>query len=350
MKTSTRQCNTPPPPEPHKLRRLLLATALAMLLATLLAGCGSRSGLGDTAAAAQGSADSALLLDLPALLVDYDANGKPHIGSVALDQLAQVLPSTLLSQLTLDATTIQRLNAANIQHIQLSNTPAGLRILVNNQPLPTVAWDKQSLANLLDLLRQANIGAVDRLAGLLPLVTDLGVGVTLRFPVPGDASPILLSPQGREAAAAVAQQAQQGFLQAAGSQPTLRIPVYYNADGTWTVGNISDTRWQALTGLPFGYVRLNPELIANAVKAGISEVTLRTDRDGIHLALGSAGALRELPYLRWADGGLATALKLAQQFGLVQVGDDAQMEALLAQWLPALQSTDLTIQVHFPQE
>ena len=73
-----------------------------------------------------------------------------------------------------------------------------------------------------------------------------------------------------------------------------------------------------------------------------------TDSDGIHVRLGE----RDLPYLRWGNGGIRTLVDLAMRLGIVQeeTFDQNALELLLEQWLPALQSTNLRIVVNFPQE
>ena len=59
-------------------KRFLLLFSLALLAALVLTGCGARAGAGETAAAA---ADAPLVLDLPNLTIDYDADGAPSLGS-----------------------------------------------------------------------------------------------------------------------------------------------------------------------------------------------------------------------------------------------------------------------------
>jgi hypothetical protein len=82
------------------------------------------------------------------------------------------------------------------------------------------------------------------------------------------------------------------------------------------------------------------------VRAGIDRVVVWTDTDGIHVTLGD----RELPYLRWADGGIRTLLDLLVRLDVLS-GDQLDPQALdllLEQWLPALQATNLRIVVNFP--
>jgi hypothetical protein len=322
--------------------------ALLILAALALGGCGPRAGAGETAVIiplTDQLGGAPLLADLPTLIVDYSADGVPGIGATPLAGLQALIPPAVLSQLTLDAATIARLTDAGIQHIQLSNTPTGIRILVNGQALPTLVWDANSLDTLLDLLAPIEPTAVASLGSLLDTITNLGVGIVVRLPAGDAAIPLLVAGEDSNAAAAEAAQAE--FLTRTGGTPVVQIPVYYAADGTWTVEGLTDTEWQALTGLPFGYVRLNPDLVRGALAAGIDRVIVWTDPQGIHVTLGE----RELPYLRWADGGIRTLIDLLVRLDVIS-GDQLDPQALdlaLEQWLPALQSTNLRIVVNFPQ-
>jgi hypothetical protein len=313
-----------------------------------------------TGAAAQPSAPTAsapvtqpaggapLLLDLPALVIVYDEEGAPSIGgSTPLRDLGALLPATVISQLTLDAAIIERATGAGIQHLMVSNTPSGLRILVNGQPLPTVVWDRQSLDNLLALLAPAEDSPLAALRDLVGTLTNLGIGLVVQLP-PNETAALPLIARGPEANAVQAQANLEAFLARAGAHPVMQIPVEYSADGAWTVGGMSDTEWQALTGLPFGYLRLNPALMQGAAVAGIRQVVVWTDADGIHLTLGDL----ELPYLRWADGGIHTLIDLLLRLEIVQgeAADQELIDLLLDQWLPALQATELRVVVNFPQQ
>ena len=337
------------PDKPMGTWKVYLGTLL-LALTLALSGCSARAGAGETAVIAPLTdqlGGAPLLADLPALVITYNGAGEPSIGSTPLGDLQPLVPPALLSQLTVGQAAIDRLVKAGIQHIQVSNTPSGLRILVNGQPLPTLVWDAKSLDTLLQLLQPIEPSAVAALGNLLDTTTNLGAGVVVQLPVPpGTAAiPLFVTGEGSNAAAAVA--AQQAFVTRAGT-PVVQIPVKYADDGTWTVQGLTDTEWQALTGLPFGYVRLNPELVAGAVNAGINQVIIWTDRDGIHVTLGE----RELPYLRWGDGGIQTLIDLAMRLGVVQenVLTPATLKLLQEQWLPALQSTNLRIVVDFPSK
>ncbi|MBK8049903.1 MAG: hypothetical protein IPK16_24050 [Anaerolineales bacterium] len=303
-------------------------------IAWTLTGCAARAGGGETAAGRAGS----MVVDLPSLVVDYDSGGQPTTGGVPLRDLGGMLPQAAIVQTVLPSETVQMLAAAGIQHVQFSNTPSGVRIHVNGEPLPTFVWDDTSLANLIALVDQIGAGGV---VDLLPLTTNVGIGLALRMPVTTGVTPIPLRPIPDDTAQTVTD-----YLDTAGSTPVIHIPVKYESDGTWTVQGITDTEWQALTGLPFGALRLNADFVQNALKYGIRTATLQTDANGIHLAIND----QPLPYLAWSGQGLVHLLGLLQD---LQVLGDPSLDldgvaALLSQWLPAMQSSELRIDVTFP--
>ena len=113
-----------------------ISVLLLLLLGFLLAGCSARPDAGLTAA----MSDSGLVLDLPAITVDYDNSGAPVLAGITAAELAAVLPGGI-DRLTLPATAIDVAKNAGIQHVQVSNTPNGLRLFVNGAALPGLAWD-----------------------------------------------------------------------------------------------------------------------------------------------------------------------------------------------------------------
>jgi hypothetical protein len=339
----------PMPNKPTATWKMCLGTLL--IVSTLaVSGCGARAGAGETAVIAPLTdqlGGAPLLADLPSLVISYSSAGEPSIGATPLSDLQALAPDALLSQLTLDEATIERMSAAGIQHIQLSNTPSGVRILVNGQPLPTLVWDANSLDTLLELLEPIEPAAITSLGTLLDAITNLGIGLAVRLPTPEGVQEIPLIVEGVDSNAAAAEEAQQAFMTSAGGAPVVQIPVEYGTDGTWTVQGLSDTEWQALTGLPFGYVRLNPDLVQGALRAGITQVIVWTDSEGIHVTIGD----RDLPYVRWADGGIRTLVDLAMRLGIIpdEMIDSDVVDVAVEQWLPALQSTHLRIVVNFPE-
>lgn len=326
------------------VKRFLLLVSLAIFASLLLTGCGARAGAGETAAAAS---DAALAVDLPALTIDFDANGAPSLGGAPLSSFAALLPAGL-ADLNLGSDVVGQLTAANIQHIQITTVPTGLLILVNGEPIPSLRWDSEKLANLGDVVDLLGPAAPPVIKAVLPIISDVGVGVALRFPVAQGADMIPMQVAGDASAAATARAAQQAFAAEIGVAPVIRIPVVYDIDGNYTVQGITDAEWQALTGAPFGQLKLDGNLVKDAVAAGITGATVRTDAEGIHIALNG----KELPVLGWAEGELSHLLKLAAGAGMLDAADmdAAALTQVVDALLPVIQSSNIEINVTFPSQ
>lgn len=317
---------------------------LLLLLAVALAGCSARPNAGETAAAASTMND--LLVDLPAVTLRYDQDGVPALGNVPLAQLGALVPPSLASQLTLTKEAITGLVDANVQHVQITNSPTGVGILVNGQPLPAPRWDATTLSNALDLAQTAGAALPADLQSLLPKLPDLGVGFTFQFPLAQGALPIPLSGAATEAAARTATLEQ--FRQDSGGGIVVRIPVVYDTDGAFTVEGVTDAQWQQITGVPFGALRLSPEVLQGFRTAGVTSAQVRTDLDGIHLAVNG----KELPALGWGLGALPTLLTIAGQTGALDLPEGLTPEVvstLITALGPALESSNVEINVTFPQ-
>ena len=277
------------------------------------------------------------------MTIDFDSEGVASLGGAPLSSFGALLPAGL-ADLKLDKATIAQLTAANIQHIQVTTVPSGLLIMVNGEPIPSMRWNDEQLANLGDVVELLGPAA----PAVLPIITDVGVGVALRFPVGQGAEMIPMQVAGDASAAATARAAQEAFMAKVGAAPVIRIPVVYDIEGNYTVQGITDAEWQALTGAPFGQLKLNAQLVKDAVAAGITNATVRTDAAGIHIALNG----KELPVLGWADGEHNHLIKLAAGAGLLDSTgmDGAAISSLVSALLPAIQSSNVEINVSFPAQ
>lgn len=326
------------------VKRFWLLALLSVLAAFVLTGCGARAGAGETAAA---TTDAALAVDLPALTIDFDSEGAASLGGVPLASFGALLPAGL-ADLKLDKATVDQLTAANIQHIQVTTVPSGLLVMVNGEPIPSMRWTDEQLANLGEVVELLGPAVPAAVRAVLPIITDVGVGVALRFPVAQGVDMIPVQVAGDASSAATAQAAQQAFMAEVGAAPVIRIPVVYDTAGNFTVQGISDAEWQALTGAPVGQLRLNAQLLQNLAAAGITNATVRTDAAGIHIALNG----KELPVLGWAEGELNHLIKLAAGAGLLDSTgmDAAAVSALVDALLPAIQSSNIEINATFPAQ
>ncbi len=326
--------------------RFALFFALAMLALLATTGCAPRLSGGETAEAI--SADEAVV-DLPAFVVDIDASGQPGVGGVPVAQLG-ALAGQDLSNLVLPEEWVTYLTTYGVQHIQIDNSANGLTILVNGQSVPSIAWNGQSLMTTAQTLKKLNF-TVPLLEQLLPLVEQMGAGITVRFPLKEGAEPIPLAQMENSASADEAVAAQQAFLDDVGSPPTIRVVVNYQDDGTWIVESLTGQEWQQLTGLPFTAANLEPALVRGASGAGIQNIMLSTNPQGIFVSING----EDLPYLSWENGEVLNAIALANELGLIdQAASNAgsldvdQVIATVEQLLPLVQASDVEVSVNFP--
>lgn len=314
------------------VRTKFLWPSLLLLVALFAVGCAPRAGGGETVAAA---GDSELVIDLPALVIDFDADGNASVGGAPVADLNPALAALVLS-----ADQVNTLTAAGVSQIELGTAATGVNILINGQPIPSLTWDEAAMTNLTTLLSNwPDDTALTPVTSFLPLLTDLGAGVTLRFPA-GEAEAASID------TAAVAA-AQEEYLATAGSPARINLPLNYNADGTFNIGSISGDAFTLATGLPLESLALSSERVQLYQSAGIETFTVQTDSEGIHLSLNG----EPLPMVSWGEGRLAYALQLAMQAGLVGgEGDSAALTGLIAQLLPILQTAEVTVTVTFPPQ
>ncbi|MBX3012735.1 MAG: hypothetical protein KF832_14560 [Caldilineaceae bacterium] len=324
-----------------RMKQIALWLSCLSLGILVLAGCAPRAGEGATASAASGQD---LLIDLPALVIDFAADGKATLAGVPLRELSPDLASldTLIGP-----DTIGTFTENGIQHLQISLTPTGLDLLVNGQALPSVGWDGESLASaqqLLGLLGDDGLALVER---ILPQIANLGVGVTLRFPPSQGAELIPLTVVAEGTAAESAAQAQAAYLAEAGSPAKINLPITYASDGSFRIGSLTAEQLTLLVGAPIESLTLTAEDITRYTELGLQTITLATNADGVALTLNG----QPLPHLSWGDGKLAYGLNLALQSGLIGGGDgdSTALGALVEKLLPMIQTSEINVQITFPQ-
>jgi hypothetical protein len=286
-----------------------------------------------------------LVIDLPAIVIDINADGSPSVGNVPVSQLGGMAGADL-SMLNVPADWVNFFVAGNIQHLQVNNHAGGLTLLINGEPIPSLAWDGDSLTATADTLAVFGL-AVPMLEKVLPLVQQLGVGVIVRFPVASGSEVIPLFVEGGGTAAMAAQEAQDAFLAAVGSPPKINLPIFYAADGSYSVGDLTDTEWTALTGIPWYALRLNPDMLGGLQNAGVESLGISTDAEGIQIMVND----KALPRLTWGEGQLVHLLDVADQIGLwnmmapgMNLGD---ILTTVYSLLPVVQTTDFNLTVHF---
>jgi len=252
-----------------------------------------------------------------------------------------------LDQFKLKPEWIDMLTKANIQHVQVDNLPSGLTLIINGEAIPSFAWDGKSLSEATVTLGKFT-AVSPALEKLLPLITNLGIGVIARFPVAQGKEAIPTYITGDASTAAKASKAQKAFMDNVGKAPKINVPIFYNADGSFRIADLSGAEFTTLTGMPLN-LQLPPAVLDNFKQKGISDITLSTNANGLHLSING----NVLPYISWDNGKLNHVLDLAGQMGLWNTLADRGMNpgdisTMLDKVLPMVTSTDFDIHLIMP--
>jgi hypothetical protein len=322
-------------------RRLVTWAILLTLSLVLLAGCAPRPGT----PLSEAFESDELYVDLPAIVIDFDAQGQASLGGVSVANLGAVAGMDL-SALALDPSIVNFFVIENIQHIQIVTNPDGLTILVNGLRVPSLVWDEGSLVATAETVNALGI-ALPVLDRILPLVQQFGLGITLRFPVTEGNEAIAL---GQLTPTEGSGQQAEAFLAAVGTPPRINLPVVYDADGNFRVGDLTAAEWTELTGAPFDLLQLSPEQIQGVTEAGLTSLSLATTPQGLQISANG----QALPTISWGEGELQNVLDLPVVQNLL-VGalsgmgmESGEIVETIKSLLPVIQTSDANITVFFP--
>ena len=318
-------------------RRVTFWAAITLIAVLALSGCAPRAGQGSVA----GDADQ-LVIDLPALVLDFGMDGKPMIKNAALSGLVDTLGGQL--DLTVPPDMVFLMEVSNIQHIQVSNTPDGLLLLVNGRSIPSISYKGDSLSALPGAL--STFDMVLPMADLLfALVEQLGIGVIARFPVAPGMEEIPLYIEGDSSAAMAAKAAQEEFLAAVGTPPRINLPIFYEANGDVSIGDLSIAEMNMMTDFALAPLALTLGQLGMVKFLGISELGISTNVDGITISIDG----NTLPTLDWSDGKASNLLELITTIPVLDVAMPGMgaMLPMINQILPLVQATEFDLTLHF---
>jgi hypothetical protein len=345
----------------------------------VLTGCAPRPAVGS--AAAQTTAAPALVIDLPPLAIEVDEEVAISIGDVPLAPRLAALHALMgpsdemptlccrafgspaasgemqamhdamtaqLAELAVPDGWVDVLQNSNIQSLQVNTYPEGLLLLVNGEPLPSLAWDEQSLRAAAQVPPLFGVPVPAALEKVLPLVQNLGAGVIVRFPPRAGEAALPLYGHGDTHGEAEIPLAQAEFLQTAGAPPRIHLPVAYAPDGSFSLGKLSGEEWTTLTGLPWSNLALDPVFLNRLSQAGVEKVSLSSGTAGIQVTIND----KALPTLTWADGEVAHLLGVSEQIALGEMWAPnlhwEDVYTLARHVLPVVQSAEFDLTVTLP--
>ncbi len=313
-----------------KSRKRSLFLTLLLVAGLALTGCVPRPGAGSAPAAG----NDALAIDLPAILVEYDAEGQASLLGMPVGELGAARGADL-SALSLGQETIDKFTAAKIQHIQVNNQPNVLRIYTNGQPLPAIIWNEEAMNALAETLTGMGTDA-SMLSTLTPLLPNLGVGLALKMPVPSGQKEIPLTTSGAKLESAAALKA---FDAAKAAVANINLVITYDATGTPKIEGIAPFMLNMI-GLNPAALALPAEQLESIAGQGIQSLGVKTVQGGLLLQLNG----NALPYMQWSNANEVTnLLALAGAFAGPEMAGQLQQLQLIFNF-PGLSAT-----INFPQ-
>ncbi len=330
-------------------RRLALLLSMLLILSTVLAGCMPRPGQGDLAAS---SAADTVVVDIPAIALAYDEQGQVSLKGLDLSALG-----VDLGALARTPEQISAVSAAGIESAFVDLSPDGVSLYADGLPMLTLDWDANTIQSLGAVLGIAGIDNADTLAKVLPLLSNMSLGVAMTFPGAGS-NPTLVGPAPDTAALQAAAQAgaaavlgelgippfATGLLGALGP-----LTVRYDAAGTATLDGLGMIAGflppDALAGL-----NLDAEQLGQIEELGIQTINVQTSPQGLAVTLNG----NALPLIRWDGGQMNNLVTLGLDGGALTAMTGADAESLdalrqIGQFAPLLQTTPLNISVVFPE-
>ncbi|MEA3334608.1 MAG: hypothetical protein U9R25_01770 [Chloroflexota bacterium] len=292
----------------------------------LLSACGTAT---PTTADEMTDSGQRFLLSLPRLVVDIDEAGNFSIGGIGIDELSE-LTGMQMPPMAMNPYYVDWMKHTNVQHVELVHTDNGIFLYVNGDPLPYLAWDGESLANVGDVAGMANVPFSQLIGLVVPIIERTGANVVVRLPMNGYAPINLRDP------AAVPEPVP------ADAGPTAlvtHVDIDYDENGIPMLAGIT-TRDLINAGLGVP-VELTKETLA-AIKAyGIEELQMLGNDDGVFVTVNGM----PLPHIAWNDLSLNQGATL---YG--QVNPDSPLVGLINLLLPQLNNVDFDVKVRFPTE
>jgi hypothetical protein len=188
--------------------------------------------------------------------VAFDASGNLNVGSVPGSALGVSGP-------VLDPGTLALLQSLGIEKLQITTQPNGINLSINDRPLPSIAYDSQSLAQAQELVGSLAPDLAPTINTVLPNLQGAQVDATVSF---------------------------NG--QPAGTTALGTVPVVLNPDGTLAAYGVQ---------LPGGPL-VPLAVMAKLQQAGVQTLNVDLGQDGLFLAANG----QTLPTITWTPESLNT--------------------------------------------
>ena len=290
--------------------KIVKILAVALIVSLVLAACG-------------GGTTGKTWFNLPSVKVNLQPDGTARVFGLNIGYIG------------LPPATIQQLQSANIQRLEVRIGYNGVHVYANGQDLPYLAWDQAKVETIQTLLPQLpGVPNAQLIADLLPWLRTIGLGAAINLPVGSGQAALNIPRWSGETAITPASN-----VQTVVGPITIGSLTFDTAGNPYIEGVPVATIEQALgMSLPLA---LPPDILAILQGVGAESVQVHVQPNGIDLNLGN----RALPGIAWDAQRLTTLGNLLPAF----VADTATLD-LINQALPLMTQADLRVAVSFTGE
>ncbi len=284
------------------------------------------------ASPAASSEGSTFLLKVPRVVIQVSEDGEPHFAGVAIND---VLGKFGLSVGRFDPDVVAFLSDHNVQNLEMVTDERGTFLFVNAQPLPYLAWDKESLEGTGELLMLLKVNHAKTWAKLLPWIRHIGLDVAFTFPVLAGHEKIALRDKDAplpEISSAKAE-GKEGL--------KLALDLTYDPSGEPELLGMPLSEIEAATSTDLSFLRLPPKTITTLQDYGVKEIDLHLENGGIAVDFNQ----KPLPRIRWDEASMSNAI------WLYELWSGTEAEAPLVEELTTpLAWGDISLKMHFPEK
>lgn len=313
---------------------ILFTVLLISMLA--LAGCG-----GKDEEPSQETAKKPFLL--PRVTVNITEDGSPKLFGIPVSKVAGLLGQDPAA-FSVPAETLQLLEGADIQSVELVIRGEGIVPFINGKALPYIELDQETRDNLGTLLKLAGVdeGTASQLQKLLTndIVSKLGVPLVVRFPIRDGATEAPLRDKDTLPLVDTDQE------RSAITSPLLiaHVDVALDEAGVPTIAGSSMTEYQnalQVAGIPvdLSSARVDPAVVASLAAADVQILQAETEPEGLYLYLNGS----TLPNVAWDQERINNAIDLYSQ-----LEPDSPYLPILRFLAPYIQPADMELALFLP--
>jgi hypothetical protein len=263
------------------MKQKLFGLAFVSITAIVLAACSGKP------ATQIGDKDSDFMIALPRIEVNIDNDGNPSFAGISPKLIEFATGGQVkLEQFRMDKSWVDYLVSTNTQHIELLHKDDGVYMWMNNKRLPNLAFTKDSIGNIGEVLDKAgnfeaygmNRQQLDVVRRFLPFINRIGLNVLIKFPMKGGEKEIAARDVTQPIAPAPTAKKED-------ASTMVRVVVNYDQTGEPSIAGLSAADVENVFGIQLYNLRLQPEFVAQMSKQNVQHISIRSHGEGLALSV-----------------------------------------------------------------